>query len=152
MYAFDPLVPRPIDLPTGVPLEEPDLVALDEAKIFIGPADVIDRDAWRAVLHRWRDDARARHGFDGAAYDRPEAAWAANCFTVAQVWLWDELFYSFEERRFTPERFLDDARDHYAELLTGARYRRKARIRATELGERAGMLGAAALARDAVTP
>ena len=116
MYAFDPLVPRPIDLPTGVPLEEPDLVALDEAKIFVGPADVVDRDAWRAVLHRWRDDARARHGFDGAAYDRPEAAWAANCFTVAQVWLWDELFYSFEERRFTPERFLDDARERLGGL------------------------------------
>ncbi|CAM3117084.1 ROK family protein [Tsukamurella hominis] len=46
--------------------------------------------------------------------------------------------------------FLDDARDHYAQQLTGGRYRRKARIRATELGERAGMLGAAALARDAV--
>ena len=46
--------------------------------------------------------------------------------------------------------FLDDARDHYAGLLTGAKYRRRARIRATELGERAGMLGAAALARSAV--
>ncbi|GAB3127837.1 ROK family protein [Tsukamurella serpentis] len=46
--------------------------------------------------------------------------------------------------------FLDDARDHYARLLTGAKYRRKARIRATELGERAGMLGAAALAREAL--
>ncbi|MDP0399506.1 ROK family protein [Tsukamurella strandjordii] len=48
--------------------------------------------------------------------------------------------------------FLDDARDHYSALLTGAKYRRKARIRATELGERAGMLGAAALARDALSP
>lgn len=48
--------------------------------------------------------------------------------------------------------FLDDAREHYAQQLTGGKYRRKARIRATELGERAGMLGAAALARDAVTP
>lgn len=46
--------------------------------------------------------------------------------------------------------FLDDARDQYAQQLTGGKYRRKARIRATELGERAGMLGAAALARDAV--
>lgn len=46
--------------------------------------------------------------------------------------------------------FLDDARDQYAAQLTGAKYRRKARIRATELGERAGMLGAAALAREAL--
>ena len=46
--------------------------------------------------------------------------------------------------------FLDDAREHYARQVTGGKYRRKARIRATELGERAGMLGAAALARDAV--
>ncbi len=42
------------------------------------------------------------------------------------------------------------ARDHNARPRTGGRYRRKARIRATELGERAGMLGAAALARDAL--
>ncbi len=48
--------------------------------------------------------------------------------------------------------YLDDAREQYARLLTGAKYRRKARIRATELGERAGMLGAAAIAREAVTP
>lgn len=106
-YTFDPLVPRPIDRPTEVsrvPLE-----ALDEAKIFAGPQDPADRPAWRERLREWREDARARHGYTGTAYDRPEAAWASRCYTVAQVWLWDELLYSFEQHRFTPERFLADA-------------------------------------------
>ncbi len=119
MYAFDPLVPRPIDKPMEVPAGELDgkqLVALDEGKIFVGPAEVAERGRWRDSLARWREDARARHAFDASAYDRPEAAWAATCFTVAQVWLWDELFYSFEERRFTPERFLDDARERFGGL------------------------------------
>ncbi|MGW8566616.1 formylglycine-generating enzyme family protein [Isoptericola sp. NPDC055881] len=119
-YTFDPLVPRPIDRPTDVPLDIPlsadQSVALDEAKIFVGPADPADRPAWRERLTAWRADARERHGYTGAAYDRPEAAWAARCRTVAQVWLWDELLYSFAEHRFTPERFLVDAAERFAGL------------------------------------
>ncbi|SKC71739.1 formylglycine-generating enzyme family protein [Krasilnikoviella flava] len=119
-YTFDPLVPRPIDRPTDVPLDGPltpeQSVALDEAKIFVGPADPAARPEWRERLTAWRSDARERHGYTGTAYDRPEAAWAAGCRTVAQVWLWDELLYSFDERRFTPERFLADARERFAGL------------------------------------
>ena len=113
-YTFDPLVPRPIDRPTEVPLESAPTSehhsGLDDAKIFAAPDRAADRPAWRARLHAWREDARARHHYDDSAYTRPEAAWAARCHTVAQVWLWDELLYSFAEHRFTPERFLADAR------------------------------------------
>ncbi|TNC20288.1 hypothetical protein FHE66_01410 [Georgenia sp. 311] len=119
MYTFDPLVPRPIDRPTEVPLgglTAEQHAALDEAKIFVGPADPADRPAWRETLDRWREDARVRHGYVGSAYARPQAAWAARCHTVAQVWLWDELLYSFEEHRFTPERFLADARERFGGL------------------------------------
>ncbi|MFD6178451.1 MULTISPECIES: formylglycine-generating enzyme family protein [unclassified Isoptericola] len=119
-YTFDPLVPRPIDrptdVPTGGPLTPEQSVALDEAKIFVGPQDPADRPAWRERLAAWRSDARERHGYTGTAYDRPEAAWAARCRTVAQVWLWDELLYSFAEGRFTPERFLADAAERFAGL------------------------------------
>ncbi|QHE69094.1 Putative sugar kinase [Rhodococcus sp. WAY2] len=47
--------------------------------------------------------------------------------------------------------FLDAAREHYAALTTGAGHRPLARIRSTQLGEAAGMIGAAELAR-AVLP
>lgn len=110
---FDPLVPRPIDLPTPVPLDGPPdeaaLSALDDAKIFAAPSDPALWPAWRERLHAWREDARRRHGYTDDAYRRPGAAWAARCWTVAQVWLWDELLFSFEEQRFTPERLLADA-------------------------------------------
>ncbi|RJO69091.1 ROK family protein [Nocardia panacis] len=43
--------------------------------------------------------------------------------------------------------FLDDAREHYAASVTGAGHRPLARIRTTQLGEAAGMIGAAELAR-----
>ncbi|WP_330182028.1 ROK family glucokinase [Nocardia sp. NBC_01503] len=46
--------------------------------------------------------------------------------------------------------FLDDAREHYAGSITGARHRRLARIRTAQLGEAAGMIGAAELARAAL--
>jgi len=44
-------------------------------------------------------------------------------------------------------QFLARATDKYAELVTGAGHRPLARIRSTELGEAAGMIGAAELAR-----
>ncbi len=112
-YQFDPLVPRPIDRPTEV---RGPLADLDDAKIFAAPADPADRPAWRAKLREWREDARTRHGYTGAAYDRPQSTWAATCYTVAQVWLWDELLFDFDERRFTPGRFLADARDRFGGL------------------------------------
>ncbi|CAM3117332.1 ROK family protein [Skermania piniformis] len=47
--------------------------------------------------------------------------------------------------------FLDDARERYAAALTGAGHRPLARIRAAQLGDAAGMIGAAELARAAHT-
>ncbi|MEV0069061.1 SUMF1/EgtB/PvdO family nonheme iron enzyme [Amycolatopsis sp. NPDC050768] len=116
---FDPLVPRPIDRPAEVPLTAltgEQLAALDEAKIFAAPSDPADRPAWRARLREWREDSRRRHDYTGEAYERPGAAWAARCHTVAQVWLWDELLYSFAEHKFTPEVFLADARERFGGL------------------------------------
>ncbi len=44
--------------------------------------------------------------------------------------------------------FLDDARDHYKAAITGAGYRPLARIRTAQLGDDAGLVGAATLAAD----
>ena len=100
----DPLVPRPLDLPTDVPADGP-LDALDPAKIVAAPDDPAEWPAWRAALTRWRDDARRRIAYDGSAYERPELAWTQRCFSVALAWLWDDLLYDHDAGRFTPERF-----------------------------------------------
>jgi len=47
--------------------------------------------------------------------------------------------------------FLDDARAHYARVVTGAGHRPLARIRTALLGDAAAVVGAAQLAREAVT-
>jgi sulfatase modifying factor 1 len=96
---FDPLVPRPIDLPTAIDGE------LDRAKIIAAPDDPADWPAWRDELAAWREHARA--GYDGSAYDR--LTWTQSCFSVALVWLWDERLYDHDGGRFTPERLLDEA-------------------------------------------
>jgi hypothetical protein len=102
----DPLVPRPIDLPTPVPLEPgSDLDGLDAAKILAAPDDPADWPAWREALTRWRAEAAQRIEYDDTAYLSPEYAWTRGCFSVALVWLWDELLYDFETGRFTPARF-----------------------------------------------
>ena len=54
-------------------------------------------------------EARANLGYDGRAYERPEFAWTQRCFSVALIWLWDELLYDHDVQRFTPERLLDEA-------------------------------------------
>jgi hypothetical protein len=100
----DPWSPRPIDLPTPVPLTGP-FDGLDTAKILAAPDDPADWPAWREALARWRAEAALRIGYDGTAYDRPEFAWTRSCFAVALVWLWDELLYDHAAGRFTPERF-----------------------------------------------
>lgn len=44
--------------------------------------------------------------------------------------------------------FLDDARDHYKRMITGAGYRPLARIRTAQLGDDAALVGAASLAAN----
>jgi Sulfatase-modifying factor enzyme 1 len=100
---FDPLVPRPIDLPTAVGGE------LDRAKIIAAPDDPADWPAWRDELAAWREHARA--GYDGSAYER--LTWTQSCFSVALVWLWDERLYDHEHGRFTPERLLEEAAQEF---------------------------------------
>lgn len=114
---FDPLVPREIDLPSVVPLDVDvsagaAALALDDGKIFAAPSDPSLLSRWRQQLSAWREGARTRHG-DPARYDDPQAAWASRCLVVAQVWLWDELFFDAERQCFTPERFLADARERF---------------------------------------
>jgi sulfatase modifying factor 1 len=100
---FDPLVPRPIDLPTPIDGD------LDRAKIIAAPDDPAEWPAWRDALEGWRD--RARRGYDGSAYERLE--WTQSCFSVALVWLWDERLYDHEAQRFTPERLLAEANEEF---------------------------------------
>lgn len=104
---LNPLVPRELDLPRSWAPELP-LHTLDDAKILSAPSDPADWPAFRERITAWRDDAIRRLNYDGAGYSRPASAWASSCFSVAQIWLWDELLYSFEERTFTPERLVAD--------------------------------------------
>lgn len=48
--------------------------------------------------------------------------------------------------------FLDQAREHFAATVTGAGHRRLARIRTTQLGDDAAIIGAATLAREQPEP
>jgi hypothetical protein len=105
---MNPYVPRPIDAPAPVPLDQAaDLSTLDEAKIFAAPGDPAHWPAWRAALIRWRADAGRRVGYDGSGYEA--VPWTAGCYAVALVWLWDEALYDHESGRFTPDAFLDAA-------------------------------------------
>jgi sulfatase modifying factor 1 len=102
---LDPFVPRPIDLPTAIDGE------LDVAKIIAAPDDPARWPQWRERLAAWRE--RAHAGYSGRLYELPEFAWTQSCFSVALVWLWDELLYDFDAGQFTPERLLDHGRREF---------------------------------------
>jgi hypothetical protein len=110
---FNPLVPRPIDRPTTLPLDgalDPEVG--DIAKIFAAPQAPADWPAWRAALRSWRDEAHERLGYRGTQYDRPETAWTRSCYSVALVWLWDERLYNRAEGRFDVAGFLEHTSDY----------------------------------------
>jgi hypothetical protein len=114
---LNPLVPRPIDRPTELPLPGDGREALDPAvgdiaKIFSAPSDPADWPAWREAMATWRDDARARLAYTGEAYDRPDQRWTSSCYSVALVWLWDERLFDRATSRFTVEAFLERTADH----------------------------------------
>ncbi|MFC4852329.1 SUMF1/EgtB/PvdO family nonheme iron enzyme [Actinophytocola glycyrrhizae] len=110
---FDPLVPRPIDLPTTLPLDEPlEPGTGDIAKVFAAPDDPADWPAWRAALARWREEAHARLRYDGVIYDRSATGWTSSCYSVALVWLWDERLFDREHGRFDVAGFLARTSDH----------------------------------------
>lgn len=113
-HGFDPMVPRPIDLPAFVPTEpDADLSVLDDAKILAAPDDPAAWPAWRAALSRWVAEARGRTRYDAGAYTDPARDWTATAWSVALVWMWDEELYDHAARRFTVEEFLDRARSRF---------------------------------------
>jgi hypothetical protein len=110
---LNPLVPRPIDLPTVLPAGGELAAELgDVAKIFAAPDDPADWPAWREDLARWRDAARARLHYDGSLYDRPSTRWTRSAYSVALIWLWDERLFDRAAQRFDVDGFLTRTADH----------------------------------------
>lgn len=114
---FDPLIPRPIDLPTLVPLETgADLSVLDEAKILAAPDDPDDIPRWRDRLTTWRREAITRIQYRDALYADPAFDWVSGCFSVALMWLWDETLYDHRAGRFRAEEFVEAAERDFGGL------------------------------------
>jgi len=104
-------VPRPLDLPTEVPLvPDAELDDLDGGKILAAPDDPAAWPTWRATLQRWRREARARHEFDDTTF-APGMDWAPSCFSVCLIWLWDEVLYDRDKGEFAVDRFLAHAEE-----------------------------------------
>lgn len=109
---INPLVPRTIDLPTVLPPDgRIDPAVGDIAKIFAAPEDPADWPAWREALDVWRTEARERLAYRGTAYELDSAGWAATCYSVALVWLWDERLFDAERQAFRIDAFLADTAD-----------------------------------------
>ncbi|MFC9693382.1 SUMF1/EgtB/PvdO family nonheme iron enzyme [Kribbella sp. NPDC056951] len=104
---MSPLEPRPIDLPARVDLGlRADLSFLDDAKILGAPDDPADLPRWRAKLAEWLIGSYERTPYNGSQYEVPGREWTQTAYSVALVWLWDDLLYDVSTGRFTPEKFV----------------------------------------------
>jgi len=92
--------PRPIDLASER--------NWDDAKIISGPKTLADRDEWRAELRSWREASAKRFSYDGSAYNRPGFV-DDSSYSIALIWIWDELLFDFEKQVFTPEKLIADS-------------------------------------------
>jgi formylglycine-generating enzyme required for sulfatase activity len=88
--------------------------AAEEVKVdprnvmFYPPEDPAQWADWREALHRWRAETAAAINYDDSLYRRADLGWTRQDFTCAFVMLWDETWWDWRGRRFTPERFLED--------------------------------------------
>jgi glucokinase len=122
--------------------------------------ELLARHPGRAtVLTRDAPDSRAITGRKVAAAAREGDPLAQRAMSELAKWLGEGLALAADI--YDPEvvviaggvsesatLFLDDARDHYKKMITGAGYRPLARIRTAQLGDDAALVGAAALAAD----
>jgi formylglycine-generating enzyme required for sulfatase activity len=75
--------------------------------------DSSEIDTWRADITRWRDEERARMGFDDAAYRTNALRWTQSSFIQPQMMVHDRYFYDPVSRRYTVDRYLDDVEKRY---------------------------------------
>jgi hypothetical protein len=92
--------PRPVDLPHTDNWNEADIIA--------GPSTLADRQQWRSRLVDWRKDAATGLNYDDNAYQSAEL-FNNPSYSVALIWLWDELLFDFSTQEFTPDKLLADA-------------------------------------------
>ncbi len=107
----------PYYLPKGPQLPSP-------ARSITGPDWRVQREEWRSVqaadyekwfteLDRWRREQRARIGYSGAEYERPELQWTQRSFVQPQMMAEDRYFYDPTTRKYTVDRYLDDLERRY---------------------------------------
>lgn len=92
-------------LPSNEDLAKP--IGTHKAKIFAGPDSLQDREQWREQLYQWRKTEKVRMNYDDSIYSNTKSS-ATFDYSMAQVWLWDELLFDFNTQSFTPQKLLDD--------------------------------------------
>lgn len=80
----------------------------DEAKIIAGPTTLAERDEWRLELQSWRKASAERFKYNDAAYLNERIS-NESTYSLALIWLWDELLFDFTTQEFTPEKLIEDS-------------------------------------------
>jgi len=80
----------------------------DQPDLIEAPENQADRETWRQELRAWKEEARRKLGYTGAAYRKPDLRWVSSCYSCNKVMLWDETFLDHRTGKFDVERYLEE--------------------------------------------
>jgi formylglycine-generating enzyme required for sulfatase activity len=88
----------------------PDFRLDTSGDILPAPSDPALWPGYRAALRAWREQTRARLGYDDSLYRRPEFAWSSSNYVCGFVMTCDERFYNWQTGRYMVDDLLKQAK------------------------------------------
>jgi len=85
-------------------------------ELFAGPSNPEIHNSWISMMKKWRVEEKSKLNYNGAEYLRPEFGWIKQTFIYAQMMAHDRYFYDPVARKYTVDRYLDDAKKRYGGL------------------------------------
>lgn len=78
-------------------------------KIIRAPENPDDWPAWRDQLIQARDSIKSAINYSDVFYDKPEFQWAASCYNVNMLMIFDQTFYNRTTNEFLVEEYVEKA-------------------------------------------
>lgn len=80
------------------------------------PDDPEKWEAFRTILKTWREALKQKIGYDDSLYDRADFKWVSSAFNCYFLMMYDELFYDWEEGKYTVDRFISQSEKAFGRL------------------------------------
>src|ERR1035437_8542613 len=95
--------------------QKPDLQG-DLKELFKGPSVASKHEGWLSTMKKWRTEEKKSLNYNDSEYLKQGEHQVNKCFIYAQMMVEDRYFYDPILRKYTVNRYLDDAQKRYGGL------------------------------------